>query len=688
MIKAAIRFVPAVLVITLATVAAQQTPAPTEFRFERPVRTGGSGPRRLAIDVTLLTGSRPFQGTASLGGGLSDLRFFDTAEQQMAYLLVPNPPAEPVWKVAATLPIAPVETPTVKSSGFEVDLGEALTIDRFRIDGLSPPFLKRVRLEGSGDRARWTLLVAEGTLFDLPEDRLRQVELAFRPGSYRYVRLTWDDTRSGRLPKPPQADARQVRTAVVPPPLTTPLLFERRPSEPGRSQFRVRLPAGRLPIVALDLDVGGGHVLREARVFEARLAGGEVVPTPLGTAMLKRVVQGDLTASALRVPIEAPIEPQLDLVIDDGNNPPIDLKGVTAVFAELPWIYFESTGDAAVARYGHPSLAAPRYDLEAVRATLEIDAMADASWGEARARPAAEVATGPAPALPTVGSALDASLFRYIRPIAPGDAGLVTVSLDAAALSHSQGAPFADVRVIDTAGRQVPYLVERASEPLSLDLSLERLSTRPAALPSDRMLSVYRVRWPFEQLPSPRLVLTTSARVFRREVTLAIEREPDRSRRDPWMENVVVSPWVHADQDTPAPALTLPIRPIDAKELLVIVDEGDNSPLPLVSARLLLPSYRLRLFRERGAALRLAYGRDDLSPPRYDLALLAPQLIGVAATDVVPGAEQAAPPAATSVLMSPRVFWGVLVVAVLVLMTLLVRLMRKSDAEPDGARSG
>ena len=147
----------------------------------------------------------------------------------------------------------------------------------------------------------------------------------------------------------------------MPPPLTTPLVFERRPSEPGRSQFRVRLPAGRLPIVALDLDVGGGHVLREARVFEARLAGGEVVPTPLGTAMLKRVVQGDLTASALRVPIEAPIEPQLDLVIDDGNNPPIDLKGVTAVFAELPWIYFESTGDAAVARYGHPSLAAPRY---------------------------------------------------------------------------------------------------------------------------------------------------------------------------------------------------------------------------------------------------------------------------------------------------------------------------------------
>ena len=107
-----------------------------------------------------------------------------------------------MWRSAQTLAIAPVETPTLKTSGFEVDLGQAVTIDRFRIDGLAPPFLKRVRLEGSGDRERWTLLVAEGTVFNLPEERLVQTELAFTPGPYRYVRVTWDDTRSGQLPRP------------------------------------------------------------------------------------------------------------------------------------------------------------------------------------------------------------------------------------------------------------------------------------------------------------------------------------------------------------------------------------------------------------------------------------------------------------------------------------------------------
>jgi hypothetical protein len=113
----------------------------------------------------------------------------------------------------------------------------------------------------------------------------------------------------------------------------------------------------------------------------------------------------------------------------------------------------------------------------------------------------------------------------------------------------------------------------------------------------------------------------------------------------------------------------------------VIVDEGDNSALPLTSARILLPAYRLRLFRERDATLRLAYGRDDLTPPRYDLALLAPQLTGAAATDVVAAAEQAAPPSAATVLMSPAIFWGVLVAAVLVLLTLVARLMRRADVQ-------
>jgi hypothetical protein len=154
-------------------------------------------------------------------------------------------------------------------------------------------------------------------------------------------------------------------------------------------------------------------------------------------------------------------------------------------------------------------------------------------------------------------------------------------------------------------------------------------------------------------------VLTTSARVFTRHITVGIEHQPDRRRRDPWFETLTTAQWVHADQESPASALVMGLRrQLNVRDVLLTVDEGDNSPLPLASARLLLPAYRLRLFRERDAALRLAYGRDDLSPPQYDLALLAPQLLGVAATDVVPSAEQGAAPSAATVLMSPTTLLG------------------------------
>jgi len=658
-------------VLLHAAVTAQQPAALPAFRVERPIAPNGPGPRRLAVDVPLLAGANR---------DLGDLRLFDANAREIAYLLV-KPSSEPAWKPATVLPVAPIDGDKLKQSGFEADLGEMPIVDRFRIDGLRPPFLKRVRLEGSGDRARWTLLVAEGTLFDLPDERLRQTELTFTAGPYRYLRVTWDDTNSARLAAPSAAAARLITNVVPLPPLTAKLSVERRPSEPGRSRYRVRLPGGHLPLVALEFDLGGGHVLRDAAVFEARLSGAEAVPVLLGSATLRRVVRDSLAASSLRVPIISPVEPQIDLVVDDGDNPPLDVRGVQAIFGDLPWIYFESDGTALSARYGNPSLSPPRYDLEAVRDSLRRDPVADAAWGEPHARSTEDNAAGAAPPLPTIGASLEPALFKYSRAIPPGDAGFIAVSLDAAALSHSAGttAAFADVRVIDASARQVPYLVERASEPLSLDLRLEPVSPAPSWLAAQPARpSVYRLPWPFDRLPSPRLVLTTSARIFQRTITVGLAREADRRHRDPWFEPLARVDWTHADQDHPASALTLTFPSVEARELFVLVEEGDNTPLPLTTARLLLPAYRLRLFRERDAALRLAYGRTDLAPPRYDLALLAPQLLGVAVTEVAAGAEEPSrPDAAAATLVSSRVFWGVLGAAVLVLLVMIARLLKK-----------
>jgi hypothetical protein len=672
--------VSAILSFVFTLSAAVQQGSVDRFRFERPIDTGGAGPRRLAVDVPLLTGAEPYLGrsTGSGASGLADLRLFDQNGAPVPYILLQSGPRAAQWNDADVLPLARTD----KTSGFETDFREARIIDAVRVLGLPAPFLKRLTLEGSGDREHWTLLSGEGTLFDLPDEGLRQTELRFSAGTFRYLRVTWDDRSSGRVPMPASVQARQVIGTMPPPPLTARVAAERRPSEPGRSRYRVKLPAPRLPIVAVDVLVtGSAHVFRQASMSESRLSGTSVQPAELGRARLTQVARDDMVAGAMRIPIAPPTEGEIDLIIEDGNNAPLDVSGVTIVFDELPWIYFEAPEGPVVARYGDPSAVRPTYDLEAVRAALHIESVKDARWGEAR-RMAARADSAPAASpMPETGSVVDADLFSFRRAIPGGPPGLVALVVDPDALAHSRGADaqFSDMRILDQSNRQVPYVVERRDEPLTVPLTLDRQEPKvpEAAATPGRTRSYYLIRLPYASPPSARIVFETSARVFQRGVELSVERPANRSHRAAWRDVIATTTWSHVDTDEAASALILPLERSDSTELWLSIDEGDNSALPITGVRLLLPSYRLRFYRPAGATLRLVYGRSDLAAPRYDLALLAPQVIGVEAQEVAAAPESATGGRTRAVFISQRAFWIFLSVAVLVLLVLIVRLARK-----------
>ena len=646
-------------------------------RAERVVVPGGAGPNKLAFDAAVLAGMQPFRVTdvaasegrvAVASGGAGDLRLFDKANREVPYLLI-TPRVEAQWRGVRLLRIAP----TKLTSGFEADFETILAIDRVRIQGLPAPFLKRVQIEASGDRAHWTLLVADGTLFDLPNDGLALTAIDLPTGTYRYLRLTWDDRASRRMPLPRQVEVRVASATRGPAPLRTAVAVERRPSEPGKSRFRIRLPGAHLPIVAIELSIGGGNVLRTARITEGRLQGSTVVPTELGTATLRRSVRDGLAAAELRIPITSPSESQLELAVDDGNNPPLDVTGATAVFATLPFIFFESTGDSLLARFGNDRLTAPKYDLEAERDRVPSLALASAHWGASR-----EVAAGAgdsAAAMPTSGATIDSQGFRYARSIPSGTAGLATLPLDAAALAHGS---LGDIRIATPDGHQVPFLIERLDEPLAVTLPApERLtSTRDQA-----SRSRYRIRLPYAGLPASRLAIHTDARVFDREVALQMlpsaEDDP-RARAGPI--TVAATTWRHADPELAAPALSMELPPLRVAELSLVVDEGDNAPLPLRDATLLLPAYRLRFFRDGHTPLTLLYGRSDLGAPRYDLALLASRLLGAPAQDVVASAERET--SNVTAITPTIVFWCALALAVLALVVLIARLLRPGNGTP------
>ena len=261
-----------------------------------------------------------------------------------------------------------------------------------------------------------------------------------------------------------------------------------------------------------------------------------------------------------------------------------------------------------------------------------------------------------------VGAKVDAGAFRWSR-VVRGGSGLVAVPIDAAALAH--GTPGVDFRIVDVKERQVPYLLETRDERVRVDLTLPRRleSERPA-------ISRYEVRLPHAGLPSASLVLRTSAPYFRRDVRLI--RPPVEPRGTE--AEVARFLWAHAGEAEPAPPLTIPLPSRAAGTYVIEIDEDDNAPLPIMSAELLLPSYRVRYVNPNGEELRLLYGNAAASAPRYDLELLASRLLAAPAMEASldPEREAEAGRGTTEIAL----FWVVVAAAAIALLALTARMLR------------
>jgi hypothetical protein len=627
------------------------------FRFQREIRPSGPGPQRLEPDLIFLGG---------VDSGFRDLRIKGSDGREVPYVIVPPATSEASWLPGRMLPLPATKT----SSGLELDLGGAVRTSRLRLEGLQAPFLKRFRLEASGDRARWTELVEEGSLFDLPEDGLKLLHVDLPEGEYRYLRLVWDDASSGRIALPRGAFV-QVREPGAAPPMVK-LAFQRASSEPGISRFSLRLPGLRLPITALRLVVGGrGPLLRDARIMEGRLQAGGLSPRDLGQAQLRRTERLGVAASDLRIPMETPEGSELELRVEDGSNPPIDLQAVMAEWQPQPWIYFESDGKPALALYGNSRIEAPRYDLEALKDQIRPGTARPAQWG-ALAAPVAASQEGKALQDPGPGADLDPAGFRVRRSIPDAEPGLAALVLDAPVLAASKS--LQDLRILDGQRRQIPYLLEQRDGPLTVPLAWPERQARGRA-------SAYVLDLTQQGLTEGRVVLETRTRVFRRRVRLREEGSPEQEGR-----LLSESLWSHDQPDTDPPLLILGFSQVEGSRVVVTVDEGDNQALPVARARLLLPGWRLRFFHP-GRGLTLCYDRD-LESPQYDLALLADRLRAAPALELeMSGAGLAPLPAARTgtPMGATRLFWGVLAGVVVALFVMLAVLLRKPE---EGQKEG
>ncbi len=287
----------------------------------------------------------------------------------------------------------------------------------------------------------------------------------------------------------------------------------------------------------------------------------------------------------------------------------------------------------------------------------------------------------PVPVVPP-GAPLEMKEFRYTRNVEPMLTGVAVLTLDASILSHSS---LDDLRLADAEGRQIPYILEDSPDALVLELpEPKRIEDR------SRSNSRYRIALPYPTLPASRLVLETSSSVFERSVRL---EGPENRRGEPrW--SLGGERWTHTaggsgvsngsngpdGRDEPASfALDLPDRP--GRTIDLILDEGDNAPLPLGRLRLEIPTQRLRFVHPGGEKVKLLYGNARLPAPRYDLALIASQLDPNGAEEVRLSREPSLGSSSDPSRVPRGLFWGALAAAVAVLLLLLTRLLQEGRVQ-------
>ncbi|HWS72620.1 MAG TPA: hypothetical protein VN605_10925 [Thermoanaerobaculia bacterium] len=271
-------------------------------------------------------------------------------------------------------------------------------------------------------------------------------------------------------------------------------------------------------------------------------------------------------------------------------------------------------------------------------------------------------------AVATGGATLDRAGFLYERPV-PKAKGLVALQLDADVLARSSNS-LADVRIVNGKNEQVPYILEGLPQPLALPLAV------PPRAATEGTSSLYRIALPYESLPNgTAIVLTTDARVFSRRVVLRLPADEQHGLEARFVTEL---DWSGTNPDAaPAPvSFDLSRRATRTVELLV--DEGDNAPLPIASAELRVPAAALR-FYDPGTPLTLLYGNPQIGSPRYDLALLAQKIATEKAQTLkLDSAPVRVAPAARE--DSKKWFWAALLVAVGALLALLARLISARPA--------
>jgi len=652
------------------------------FPEEADVYVDAAGVVRLPLPPEVVAAASP---------DLADLRLFDRTGREVPYLVDPGVPSGRVRRERVTVD---ARVSDLAREEMPRDDARALTREVYRVvlpeedvagawtlvaDASQGRFVRRVEVRGVNADGSETVLVPRASLVRLGQPLVDRDRIPLPPFAGAEIVLTIEG-EEGFFLEPVlrferDRDLAAAGTTEVPLRVLserhengrTVLELERPPAlVASRLRFASATPAFDRAVRVHDVEPGG----------DTRSAGaGRIARAPLPDGAAVRDAQLDVALGVVR-------GERLRVEIDDGDSPPLEDVALVAVVSQPALLFALQTPSAAapagVLRFGGRRAYAPRYDVadlfrDAVAASAEL--LADpariplARLGPIRANPSFDASPALAPMM-LPGPAIEVDAWRWRRSVQvpPSPEGLVRIRLEPEDLAQARD-DRSDVRVVDGAGRQWPYVFAPATERADVALRVEGPRTKDGR-------STWRFVLPVEELRLDRLRFETLRPVLNRSYRL-------RTRDADGTEHVLAE-GVLAQPLRRAGALTIAFPPSRVSSLDLEVDDGDDAPIAITraDAPVALPSV---LVAAPAGGYTLLAGNPDAERPAYEIERAREVVLDLRSVPASAGAgvEHAGwtgtpgGAARQRLRLQQVAIWGAIVIAVSVLALLTLRLVRR-----------
>ncbi len=643
------------LVLGFSTCAAG---LPAGWRLEQPFNVPAPGLVKLSLPVETLDAARP---------ALEDLRLYDDAGNELPYLIErPVPVVKVVQNVKSfRVLLNPNNTVIVLETGLTQPLDDVV------LETPASGFLKPVQVEGSADGKRWQILAQGQPIFRQP-DGANRLQVSFPAGTWPWLRLTVDDQRTPPIP----FTGARIRVAVSEPApgVWMPVTIAERNENPGETRLALDLGAANLSIASVEIETAGPLFTRYVTLAVPQVSEDAVREQTVGQGVIYRVaIEGQPATASLSVPLGGQVRSrELLLFIKNQDSPPLPISAVRVERRPVYLVFLARQAGACHLLTGNSQCAAPNYDLAALGMNLKSVAVAMLKLSP----PADNPNYRPPEVLPGIeetGAALDVTAWKYRKPVKIARDGAQQLELDLDVLGHAQ-LDFQDLRLLH-GSNQVPYIIERTS--ISRSLAPAVMATNDA---KDPKLSRWLIKLPQPNLPVTRLSCVTRTALFQRDVALYEELTDERGEKH--RHNLSSASWIQKpDRRSGEFFLTLD-GPLQSDTLFLETHNGDNPPVELDKFVFFYPATRVLFKAGPDDGLFLYYGNPRAAPARYDLSLVAGQLLSADKATASLAAEQQLRKSSWREHEIPgqggMVFWGILALVVVVLLIIISRLLPKS----------